>query len=136
MARGLFQERKTAPMAPQSWAFGSSGNRPHFLLDLRLYSRTRSLRSWAAQFMVKMNPLGLLFCLQEHLKGVLLVFTLGFEPQDHVAVHRHKAPVAVIGEPLVTVRLIRPCTVVSLSPRFRIVSIIPACCGPHRNAPR
>ena len=46
-------------------------------------------------------------------------------PVNHIAVHLDKPAVTVIGKPLVAGFLIRPCTVSSLRPKFKTVSIIP-----------
>ena len=48
LARGVFQERQTAPIAPQSWSSGASGNsRPVLTETMRLYSVTSLARSSA-----------------------------------------------------------------------------------------
>ena len=113
-------------MAPQSCARGSSGNgRAGALQDGRLEDADELLEVVGGQLRVDPDAAVLLHLLEGRLEEVRLVLVLRLAAHDDVAVHGHEAAVAVVGEARVLVCAMTPCTVVSLSPRLRMVSIMP-----------
>ena len=101
-ARALFQDWKTAPMAPHSCSRGSSGKSTfNFSFDERLEGRNQLFQVIYGELRVELDAPGLFLLIDDPLEGVFLFLALGFQAEHHVSVHGDEAAAAVPGEPLV-----------------------------------
>ena len=103
MARSFIHEPKTAPMAPQSWSIGSSGKSwPVFSLMARLERGDELLQVVDGELGVELDAaLAFFFASMITSNGSCSFLLDRLEAEDHVAVHRDEAAVAVPGEALV-----------------------------------
>ena len=126
IARALFHEPKTAPIAPQSCSCGSCGEiaTPSRLRIRSLNSSTSSRRSSALRSVSISTPRARFLVSRISSNGSCSLL-LRLQAEHDVAVHLHEAAVRVPGEAGVARRGRRPSTVSSLRPRLRTVSIMP-----------
>ena len=102
MARSLFHEPNTAPMAPHICSWASSGKSlPVRSLTAFLKRLTSSLRSAVVSSVSSLTPLCVLQLVQDVLERIDLGLGLRLEAEDDVAVHLHEAAIAVPGEAFV-----------------------------------
>ncbi len=125
-ALALFQDLKTAPMAPHNCSTGSSGNSTSsFALMSALNDETRSFRSSTVKSMSSVMPLAFFFSSMSASKGSSSCLLWGLSPSTtspYMATKRRKQSQANHSFP---VNSASPFTVRAFSPRLRTVSIMP-----------